>query len=98
MTIEEAFELIENRDYPEGLRRRLAPGYSLFHVNRYGEVVNVIRFKRLPTEEDQFAAIKENRGCVQFSGNPGMYASAAELRTAIEQTMWLFEKMKPRED
>lgn len=98
MTIEEAFKLIENRDYPEGLRRKLAPGYSIFHVNRCGEVVNVIRFKRLPTEEDQLAAIKENRGCVQFSGNPGMYVSAAELRTAIEQSMWLFDKMKRSED
>lgn len=53
MTIEEAFELIENRDYPEGLRRRLAPGYSLFHVNRYGEVVTHIPHPRIQVDGDK---------------------------------------------
>ena len=98
MTFEEAYDLIENRDYQEGLKRKFAPGHSLFHVNRVGEVANVLRFKKLPTEEEQLTAIKENRGCLQFSGNPGMYESAAELRERIEKSMWLFEKMKAKTD
>ena len=98
MTIEQAYELIENRDYQVGLKRKFAPRYSLFHVNRVGEVVNVVRFKKLPTEEEQLTAIKENRGCMQLSGNPGMYESAAELRERIEKSLWLFEKMKVKTD
>lgn len=95
MTIEEAYELIENRDYAEGLKRKFAPGFSLLHVNRTGDVVSVLRFKKLPTEEEQLEALKENRGCIQLSANPGMYSSALELRERIESSKWLFDKMKP---
>jgi hypothetical protein len=95
MTIEEAYELIENRDYAEGLKRKFAPGFSLIHVNRDRQVLSVLRFKKLPTEQEQLDAIVENRGCIQLSANPGMYSSASELRERIEGSMWLFDKMKP---
>ena len=95
MTIEEAYELIENRDYAEGLKRKFAPGFSLLHINRTGDVVSVLRFKNLPTEEEQREALKENRGCIQLNTNPGMYSSALELRERIESSKWLFDKMKP---
>ncbi len=98
MTIDEAYDLIENRDYPEGLKRKLAPRYSLFHVNRFGEVVNILRFTKLPTDEEQLVALKENRGCIQLSCSPGMYVSADELRERIEKSMWLFEKMELRNE
>lgn len=95
MTIEEAYELIENLDYAEGLKRKFAPGYSLIHVNRDREVSSVLRFKNLPSEQEQLNSIKENRSCIQLSANPGMYSSPSELRERIESSMWLFDKMKP---
>ncbi len=94
MTIEEAYDLIENRDYAEGLKRKFAPGFSLVHINHLGDVVNVLRFKKLPTEEEQLEALKENRGCIQLSANPGMYSSASELFERIDSSKWLFDKMK----
>jgi hypothetical protein len=45
MSIDEAFKLIENLDFPEGLKRKFAPGYSLIQITRNGEIVCVERFK-----------------------------------------------------
>ena len=95
MTVEEAFRLIENLDYEEGLRRRLAPSYSLLQINRDGEVVSVERFKESTTEVEQLALLKRHPRTIQLNGSPGMYASADELREHIQNSMWLFEKMKP---
>lgn len=98
MTVYEAFQLIENLDYPEGLRRKLAPAYSLFQISRNGEVVGVQGFKELPTEADRLAGLKNNRGCIQLHGSPGMYASVEELKQHIEDSKWLFDKMNPALD
>lgn len=95
MTIDEAFRLIENLDHPEGLKRKFAPKYSLVQVNRDGDVVSVERFKELPTEAEQLAVLRRNRGCIQINGSPGMYASADAPRERISRSMWLFDKMKP---
>jgi hypothetical protein len=94
MTIEEAYDLIENRDYPDGLKRKFAPSFSLVHINRNKEITSVLRFKTVPTEQQQLEAIHENRGCIQLSASPGMYSSVSELRERIEGSMWLFDKMK----
>jgi hypothetical protein len=95
MTIDEAFRLIENLDYAEGLRRRLAPSYSILQINREGNVVSVERFKDPSTEAEQIAALNRFPGTIQINGRPGMYASADELRQRIQKSMWLFAKMKP---
>ena len=57
MTVDEAFQLIENLDHPEGLKRKLAPGYSLLQINRDGDIVSVERFKETPTEAEQLGAV-----------------------------------------
>ena len=93
MTVDEAFQLIENLDHPEGLKRKLAPGYSLLQITRDGDVVSVERFKELPTEAEQLAALNKHPGCVQINGSPGMYASVEELREHIRGSMWLFDRM-----
>lgn len=94
MTVEEAFRIVENLDHPEGLRRKLAPAYSLLQVNRDGEVVSVERFKALPTDSQKLAAPQKHRGCIQLNGNPGLYESVDDLRKEIDETMWLFDRLE----
>ena len=96
MSIEEAFNLIENLDYPEGLKRKFAPRYSLIQLARSGEIVCVERYKSCPDEAVQIELLNRYPGTIQLNGRPGMYESAAELRERVKQRMWLFEKMKPR--
>ena len=94
MTVDEAFQLIENLDHPEGLRRKLAPDYSLLQINRDGDIASVERFKEPPTEAEQLAALNKHPGCVQINGSPGMYDSVEELRDHVSKSMWIFDKMK----
>jgi hypothetical protein len=94
MTVDEAFRLIENLDYAEGLRRRLAPSYSLLQINRDGDIVSVERFKEPTTEAQQLALLKRHPGTIQINGRPGMYASVDDLREHVRGSMWLFSKMK----
>ena len=46
MRIEEAFRLVENLDYPDGLKRKFAPGFSLLQIARSGEIAGVERDTR----------------------------------------------------
>jgi len=94
MTIEDAFNAINNLDVPDGMRRKFAPQHSLIQVNRHGSVVSVERFKVTPTEPQQFAALERHPGCIQLIGVPEMYASVIELQQRIEKSMWLFDVMK----
>jgi nicotinic acid mononucleotide adenylyltransferase len=97
MSIEEAFHLMENLDYPEGLKRKFAPQYSLLQLARNGEIVCVERYKSCPGEAVQLELVKRYRGTIQLSGSPGMYKSAAEFRERVERSMWLFDKLKLRQ-
>jgi len=94
MSIEDAFELINNLDVPDGLRRRLAPQHSLIHINRKGEIASVVRFKHSPSEGEQLDALNKAPRCVQIIGVPGMYATLPEFRSRIEESMFLFDHMK----
>jgi hypothetical protein len=93
MTSEEAFQLIENLDHPEGLKRKFAPGHSLINVNRNGEIVNLSRFKHMPTEEEQSAQLQRFPDCMQILGSPGMYSTADEFRERIQRSLPLFGKL-----
>ena len=95
MTIDEAFRLVENLDYPEGLKRKFAPGYSILQFDRTGEIVVVERYKSLPTEADRIELLKRFPRTVQISGMPGLYSSSEELTQHVRDSMWLFAKMKP---
>jgi hypothetical protein len=95
MTIEEAFRLVENLDYPEGLKRKFAPGYSLLQIDKDGEIVVVERYKSRPTEADQIELLNRFPLTVQINGKPGLYSSSEELKQHVIDSMWLFDKMKP---
>ncbi len=95
MTIEEAFRLVENLDFPEGLKRKFAPGFSLLLIDSLGEIVVVERYKSLPTETDQIELLNRFPRTVQINGKPGLYTSSDELRQHVSDSMWLFDKMKP---
>ena len=95
MTIEEAFRLVENLDYQEGLRRKFAPGFSLLQIDERGEIVAVERYKARPTEADQIELLNRFPRTVQIQGQPGLYSSWKELMQHVSDSMWLFDKMKP---
>ena len=95
MKIDQVFEVIENLDYPEGLRRRLAPRYSLLQVNRAGEVVAVERFKELPTQAEQIEMLNKNPGTIQLTARPGLCASPDELKQRVKSQLVVFSMMKP---
>ena len=94
MSIEEAFILMENLDYPEGLKRKFAPGFSLLQIARSGEIVGVERYKVVPTEANQVEMLDRYPGTIQISGTPGLYVSSEELRQHVIDSLWLFKHMK----
>ena len=94
MRIEEAFRLIENLDYPDGLKRKFAPGFSLLQIARSGEIASVERYKGRPTEANQIEMLNRHPGSVQINGRPGMYESSQELQQHVIDSMWLFKHMK----
>jgi len=94
MRIEEAFRLIENLDYPDGLKRKFAPGFSLLQIARSGEIASVERYKGRPTEANQIELLNRHPGTIQISGIPGLYVSSEELRQHVIDSLWLFERMK----
>ena len=94
MRIEEAFRLVENLDYPAGLKRKFAPGFSLLQIARSGEIAGVERYKARPTEANQIEMLNRHPGTVQINGRPGMYESSQELQQHLIDSMWLFDHMK----
>ncbi len=96
MTIEEAYNLIENLDYPEGLKRKFAPRFSLVQIDKLGEIACVQRYKSRPTEADQLALLKQFPKTVQINGEPGLYSSVDALKQNVKDSMWLFEKFKDK--
>ena len=93
MTTDEAFNVMNNLDIAEGLKRKFAPGYSLLLFDRTGAIVHIQRFKSSPTEEQRLALLNVQDGCVAISGRPGMDQSPAALQKRITDSMWIFEKM-----
>ncbi len=94
MTPDEAYELVQNHDYPEGLRRKFAPGYSLIQINRDGSIACVERFKERPTESEQLALFNKHPGTIQINGNPELYESAEAFRNRVQNSMYLFAIMR----
>ncbi len=93
MNIDRAYRLIANLDYKE-THRRYAPQYGLLQFNRHGEVVNIYRFKSMPTEQEQYESLKKHPGCLQIFTESGLYSSPKELQDRINQDLWLFSHMK----
>ena len=93
MTIDEAFDVINNLDFAEGLRRKFAPGFSLLLIDRMGEVVRIERFKQPPSETQQAATLNLQVGCIAIDGSPGMYESPEALQQRIADSMWIFDTL-----
>jgi hypothetical protein len=83
MTLERAFELINNLDEVEA-RRRFLPRWSTVVVDRTGTVIDVIRHREWPNEQIQRAHMEMYPESVQFTASVGMYATLDELRSKIE--------------
>ncbi|MEW8084854.1 MAG: hypothetical protein AB2823_04750 [Candidatus Thiodiazotropha endolucinida] len=97
MKIDEALILVNNLDYEEGLKRKFSPRHSLIQLHRSGEIVAVYRFKNSPNESQYTEAMQKNPGTVQIPAVVGTYPTVEALQAAIDETMWLFDKMKKRE-
>ena len=93
MTIDEAFQLVNNVDIPEGLKRKFGPGYSLILVNRTGDIVRIERFKQPPSEAQQLATLNLEPECIAICGRPWMYETPDALHARIAKSMWLFDQM-----
>jgi|GEM_PF-2705431 len=94
MTFDEAFALIEKLDFPEGLRRKFAPSYSLLCINRDGEIAAFRRSKSAPTEEEQYSLLQEHPHCMMITALPGMYPSADALERRVREDLPLFDRLK----
>lgn len=94
MTYDEAFHLIEKLDFPEGLRRKFAPSYSLILVNRNGDIVALRRFKSSPDELAQSDLLREHPQCMLLTALPGMYSSASALKQAVDEDLPFFDRLK----
>ena len=94
MTIAEAFSIINKLDVAKGLRRMFAPSYFLIVFNRLGEIVRIDRFREPPSEEQQAASLNSEPGCIAISGRPEMDDSSQSLQKRIDDSMWLFDRMK----
>jgi hypothetical protein len=93
MNLKEAIISINNLDVA-GLKRKFRPKHSLIQINRKGEIVGVYKYKEIPTEEQQLEALNKHPGTVQMPAREETYKNEHELKDAIKETMWLFDKMK----
>ncbi|MDT4952704.1 MAG: hypothetical protein QOJ02_842 [Acidobacteriota bacterium] len=92
MTLEQAFELINNLDVREPLRK-FAPQWATVFVDATGKIVDVIRFKQWPkpsgTLHEHF---NQHPGTVKFITQPGLYGSLDKLREKIADCIIAHQK------
>ncbi len=93
MKIKDAILKINNRDV-SGLRRKFATKYSLIQINRKGKIEGLYKYKQNPSEVEQLEALNKHPMTVQIPAREDTYKNEQELKKAIDQTMWLFDKMK----
>ena len=88
MTIEETFNLINNLDVREPLRK-YAPQWSIVFVDASGEIVDVIRFKAWPKPAGTLhPQMYKHPGTVQFIAQPGAYKTIEQLKEKIKDCIW----------
>lgn len=83
LTIESAFEMINNLDRREAVRK-FGPSWAIVVVNSALEIEAVQRFAERPTIDDASALMNQYPGTAYFYTYPGMYASPALLRQKVE--------------
>ena len=93
MKLEEAFQLMNNLDMREAVRK-FGPQWSTVVVDTAGEIIDVIRFKEEPT----IALLKEQMSrypkSVQFTARPGVYDTLDKLAKKIQDCVWTHQHDK----
>lgn len=84
MTPEKAFELINNLDIREPLRK-FSFRYSTVTISAQGEIVDVVRYKEQPTHQMDLDNLKKYPNCFQFPSWPGRFSSVEELVSWIRE-------------
>jgi hypothetical protein len=92
ISVEEAFELVNNMDHRLPLRR-FAPQWAIVVVNSKLEIVGVHRFKTKPTVEQANATTDTYRGCIYFYTNPDMYVALDAFKKRIEKCAESFRSL-----
>lgn len=87
MSLEEAFNLVNNLDVREPLRK-FSPQWSTIAVDKSGNVIDVIRHKAQPTLQLNKEHLLKYPESVQITAWPGRFNSIEELAKAVEDCVW----------
>jgi hypothetical protein len=87
MTLEETFNLVNNLDVREPLRK-LSPQWSTIAVDKAGKIIDVIRHKEQPTLQLNKEHLLKHPNSVQITAWPGRFNSIEELAKAVEECVW----------
>jgi hypothetical protein len=90
MDIDAAFAQVNNLDVPEP-RRRFGPRWATIVVDKNGGILEVIRHKEPPTQALQRQHMDRYPRSVQFTTQPGLYASLEEFEAKVRQCIWVHE-------
>ena len=83
MTLEQAFNLVNNLDVRTPLRK-FSPQWSTIAVNKSGEIIDVIRHKEQPTLQLNKEHLLKHPDSAQITAWPGRFNSIQELVKAVE--------------
>ena len=81
--IDEVFTLINNLDTREALRK-FGPQWSIVVVDERLQIVDVSRFKYMPSVAQAKDLMSQHEDCVYFYCQPGDYDSIEKLRLKVE--------------
>jgi hypothetical protein len=84
MTLELAFELVNNLEVREPLRK-FSPQWSTVAVDQNGEIIDVIRHKQQPTLELNREHLLKYPQSVQITAWPGRFSSIDELAKTVAE-------------
>lgn len=84
MTIQEAFDLINNLDVKES-RRKFSPQWSIVSVDQSGTVLEIMRCKEQPNSLVSRKNLEQFPDTVQFTAWPGRFETLAELQETLHE-------------
>ncbi|MDX2034285.1 MAG: hypothetical protein SF339_26660 [Blastocatellia bacterium] len=88
MTPEKAFELMNNLDVREPLRK-FAFKHSTVVVSEDGTIIEVVRYREQPSWQMDRESLKKHPHCFQFPSWPGRFQSIAELEAWVQESVKL---------
>jgi hypothetical protein len=87
VTIDRAFELINNLDVREPLRPH-SPQWSTVVVSRSGDIADVIRHSEKPNAYLHRRQMDAYPQSMQFTAWPGRFATIDDLEAEIRKCVW----------